>query len=56
MVCEANGFTIAELPIRLERFNSSVPKLMDEYYWMTKTKQWTLPAPRAFQDWAKWIE
>jgi hypothetical protein len=52
--CEANGFTLAELPDRLDRNQSSVPKLIDEYYWMTITKNWTPPQPNVFQSWAAW--
>jgi len=37
--CNAVGFDLAELPGRLNREVSSVPKLVDEYYWVTITKK-----------------
>jgi hypothetical protein len=52
--CEANGFSLAELPNRLNRIESSVPKLIDEYYWMTITKNWTPPETNVFRNWAIW--
>ncbi|MGQ0601669.1 MAG: hypothetical protein ACT4QE_08245 [Anaerolineales bacterium] len=37
--CEQAGFLINELPARLGRPLSTVPKLIDEYNWITLTKQ-----------------
>lgn len=53
--CEQNGFTLADLPERLHRENSSVPKLIDEYFWMTITQNWSLPDNDIFRNWARWI-
>lgn len=33
--CIAQGFALAELPQRIERPHSSLPKLLDEYHWVT---------------------
>lgn len=33
--CVAQGFTLTELPQRIERPHSSLPKLLDEYHWVT---------------------
>ncbi|HWR83756.1 MAG TPA: hypothetical protein VN285_10660 [Candidatus Deferrimicrobium sp.] len=53
--CEQNGFTLANLPETLQRPNSSVPKLMDEYFWMTITQNWSVPDNLTFRNWVQWI-
>lgn len=40
--CEKNGFELEELPARVGRPKSSLPKLIDEYLWVTITKKWNL--------------
>lgn len=52
--CEENGFNLADLPEKLNRVNSSVPKLVDEYFWMTITKNWSLPETHTFNNWVSW--
>ncbi|MDI6805001.1 MAG: hypothetical protein QME58_14390, partial [Bacteroidota bacterium] len=52
--CEQHGFTLSELPNRLLRPHSSVPKLIDEYYWMTITQNWQPPTSETFRNWADW--
>ena len=39
------GFTLDELPHRIGRPHSTVPKLIDEYYWATITRRWKIPTP-----------
>lgn len=53
--CEHNRFTLADLPERLHRQNSSVPKLIDEYFWITITQKWSLPDNDTFRNWTRWI-
>lgn len=53
-LCEQQGFTLNELPTKLFRPNSSVPKLIDEYYWMTISQNWQPPDTNTLQNWAKW--
>jgi len=50
--CEKNGFELAELPARLGRPKSSLPKLIDEYLWVTITKKWNLK--EMIERWEKW--
>jgi hypothetical protein len=50
--CEKNGFALAELPARVGRPKSSLPKLIDEYLWVTITKKWHLP--EMIERWTKW--
>lgn len=38
--CNKNNFEINELPKRINRIHSTVPKLIDEYNWVTITKGW----------------
>ncbi|MDI6805016.1 MAG: hypothetical protein QME58_14475, partial [Bacteroidota bacterium] len=52
--CEQHGFTLGDLPNRLLRPHSSVPKLIDEYYWMTITQNWQPPTLGTFRNWAEW--
>ena len=41
--CDLNRISILDLPTKLNRPQSTVPKLIDEYYWVTITKGCTLP-------------
>ena len=52
--CTANGFTLSDLPTKLLRSSSSVPKLIDEYYWVTITKKWKLPDSTVLDNWSRW--
>lgn len=52
--CQRNGFQLADLPRQLDRPNSTIPKLIDEYYWVTKTKKCSPPDSDTFQRWAQW--
>jgi len=52
--CQRNGFQLADLPRLLQRSHSSVPKLIDEYYWITTTKQCSPPDSDTFRRWANW--
>lgn len=46
--CKNNNFTIEELPKKINRPYSTIPKLIDEYSWVTITKKWQLPKIRIF--------
>jgi hypothetical protein len=50
--CEKHGFELAELHSRLGRPVSSLPKLMDEYLWVTITNKWNLE--EMIESWTKW--
>jgi len=54
--CKRKRFTLAELPAQLGRHNSTIPKLIDEYHWVTITKGCTPPTQDTFQRWAQWGE
>jgi hypothetical protein len=53
--CQKQGFTLADLPSQVGRSTSSLPKLIDEYLWVTITKKCQLPTKGMFERWAKWL-
>lgn len=54
--CQRAGFAIDELPEKLGRPRSTVPKLIDEYYWVTITKKCEPPGSVTLQRWAEWSQ
>lgn len=54
--CEGSNIPIENLPTVLNRPRSSVPKLIDEYYWVTVTHGCRLPSPERLREWARWSE
>jgi hypothetical protein len=50
--CEEHGFKLTELPTKVGRAKSSLPKLMDEYLWVTVTNKWQLQ--EMIERWTKW--
>jgi len=47
---------IAELPALVSRANSTPPKLIDEYYWVTITRRFTPPSRVNLKRWISWEE
>lgn len=47
--CRNNNFEINELPKKINRPYSTIPKLIDEYNWVTITKGWTVPKIKNFK-------
>jgi len=54
--CERHGLRLQDLPQALGRPDSTVPKLIDEHYWVTKTKNCSPPHPPTLRQWARWGE
>jgi len=52
--CNAQGFSLDDLPKNLSRPGSTTPKLIDEYYWVTITKQCTFPGNATLAKWMAW--
>jgi hypothetical protein len=52
--CDRRNIAIGDLPKKLHRRWSSVPKLVDEYYWVTITNRCCLPVSERLRDWANW--
>lgn len=54
--CEKNGFNLADLPKQLGRPYSTIPKLIDEFNWVTITYNTPVPNLETFQRWFQWSE
>jgi hypothetical protein len=52
--CQGYGFQLTDLPKVLNRPYSSVPKLIDEYQWVTISKNCAAPNYETLLTWAKW--
>jgi hypothetical protein len=50
------GVGIAELPALLGRPESTPPKLIDEYYWVTITRAFTPPTRQDLAKWLTWAD
>jgi hypothetical protein len=48
------GVQINELPSLIGRPNSTPPKLIDEYYWVTVTRGFKPPSRETLSKWAEW--
>lgn len=48
------GIETDKIPAAVGRPESSLPKLLDEYYWIVITKGFTVPTREEFQRWAMW--
>jgi hypothetical protein len=58
LVTDASGQGISadNIPAAVGRRASSLAKIVDEYYWVTITKQFAIPAPSGISQWADWAE
>jgi hypothetical protein len=54
--CEQHGFSLSNLPDRLDRSQGTVPKLLDEFYWITITRGVKLPSPTMMQQRLEWSQ
>jgi len=52
--CNHNSFELSELPSRLGRPDSSITKLMDEYFWVTITRKCAVPSSEDLKSWLGW--
>ena len=50
--CTKRGFELADLPTKLERPNSTLPKLIDEYLYVTVTNKFQ--PKEMIERWEKW--
>ncbi len=50
------GVKPRDIPRQVGRVNSSLPKLVDEYHWVTVTRKLKPPIPEEFTRWAKWAK
>lgn len=52
-MCDKCSFDLSELPRKLGRPRSTIPKLIDEYFWVTITNK-CKPTKDDFLRWAEW--
>ena len=50
----ALGIAAEDIPKMLGRPTSSLPKMIDEYYWLTLTRGLAIPRPTELATWASW--
>lgn len=53
-LCRVKGFALKELPSRIGRPDSTLVKLIDEYYWVTITRKWKSPDRKTLSLWLDW--
>jgi hypothetical protein len=52
--CKRSGHNLSDLPQLLGRPNSSLTKLIDEYFWVTVTRKCIAPTSKEIMQWGKW--
>ncbi len=52
--CNKNGFGLKDVPIKLKRYSATIPKLIDEYHWITITRNCKPPDNENLKEWVKW--
>ena len=53
-LAERHGLEIGAIPQTIGKPDATVPKLLDEYYWMTKVMNLRIPDSSTLQQWAVW--
>ena len=51
--CREHGFGLIDLPRQLRRIHGSVPKLIDDYHWITITKNNNMLEPASLERWVR---
>jgi hypothetical protein len=56
LVEEAASFGVkpVDIPMSIGRPEASLPKLVDEYFWVTITSQCAPPSGEEIKEWARW--
>jgi len=49
--CKKNNFSLEEFPKIIKRPNVTIPKLIDEYHWITVTRNFKIPDSKIIMDW-----
>jgi len=53
--CQKNGFELEDIPAKLNKSNNiTIPKLIDEYHWITITNKCNPPDNKTLETWLKW--
>jgi hypothetical protein len=53
--CAEHGFESQELPRILGRTDSSLPKLIDEFHWVTISRRCPTPQQNVLRRWISWL-
>ena len=53
-LCQENGFGISELSDKIDRKGSTVLEIINEYIWVTVTRDCKLPSAKNLAVWANW--
>jgi len=53
-LCNTNGFDVFELPVQIERPDSTVLEIINEYIWVKVTRKCKLPPASTLKRWAEW--
>lgn len=54
-ICKKQRIKLSDLPKLFNRPHSYVPKLLDEYYWVTVSNKCPSPDKKTLKLWSKWI-
>ena len=49
-----HGVSRSQLPAIIGRSESTLPKIVDEYFWVTVTRRFAVPQVSDLQNWARW--
>jgi len=52
--CQKNSFELEDIPVKLNKNYATIPKLIDEYHWITITKGCKPPNDEILKNWLKW--
>jgi len=53
--CKKNNFSLEEFPKIIKRPNITIPKLIDEYHWITVTRNFKIPDSKIFKEWLNFM-
>jgi hypothetical protein len=55
-ICKEKGLSLDNLPTIVNRANSSLPKIIDEYFWMKYTQDAKPPDKKMLNNWLDWLQ
>ncbi|MFC1968141.1 hypothetical protein ACFLVX_01965, partial [Chloroflexota bacterium] len=53
-LCEEKGFSLKDLPEKINRPNATIIAILNDYVWVTATREVDLPSKEVFAVWASW--
>ena len=55
-ICNIKGLSFNDLNTIIQRPNSTLPKIIDEYFWMKYTQNAIPPDKKTINNWLRWLE